>query len=137
MRIIPLILISYLCVLLSACGIAFGGAPEGNDFFVSFDVTGEKVAGRPLTAALTYETIYPFEVEIVCELREEKDLVREVARGRAAAVPEGLTPDDDRVAGDLVFDFVVDEPGDFHVECYTPLDEANFIIEGFEIEAAE
>jgi hypothetical protein len=31
----------------------------------------------------------------------------------------------------------VEEPGDFKVECYTRLDEANFIVEEFTIAAEE
>ena len=77
-----------ISVLGSACGVTFGRSEEGNDFFTSLDVSGEKVVGSPLTAALAYETFYPVPVDITCELRQGKDLVLEI--GRAAISPPAI-----------------------------------------------
>ena len=123
-------------LLLTGCGIAFGGAPEGNDFFTSLRVSGRQTAGSPLTAAVSYETIYPAPVDILCELRQDKRTLAEIGRGQAPAIAN-RDPDDDGVVGNFSIDFVVDEPGTFKVECYTPADEANFIIEEFEITPAD
>ena len=119
----------------AACGVTFGGAPEGNDFFTSLDVTGDMTIAAPLTAALSYETFYPVPVDIICELRQGDDLVREIGRTQAPSVPEELSPDDEdeRVPGNISFDFAVEEAGAFKVECYTPLDEANYIVEEFDV----
>jgi hypothetical protein len=125
--------LTLIAALTSACGIAFS-RDEGNDFFLSLDVTGEKVAGAPLTAGVAYETFYPVPVEIVCELRQSSDLVGQIGVAEALAIPGDLTPDDERVPGNFSFDFTVEEPGEFKVECYTRLDEANFIVEEFTIE---
>ena len=38
--------------------------------------------------------------------------------------------------GVFAFDFAVDEPGTFKVECYTPADEDNFVRDEIEISAA-
>ena len=59
-----------MSLLLAGCGIAFGDGPQGNDFFTSLRVSGEQRAGAPLTAAVSYETIYPAQIEILCELRQ-------------------------------------------------------------------
>ena len=96
-----------ISVLGSACGVTFGRSEEGNDFFTSLDVSGEKIVGSPLTAALAYETFYPVPVDITCELRQGKDLVLEIGRAQAPAVPGDLSPDDEdeRVPGNISFDW--------------------------------
>ncbi len=121
-----------MCALLAGCGVAFGDATEGNDFFVSLRVSGEKTAGAPLTAAVAYETFYPEPIDIVCELRRGSESLRQIGGLQAPAVP-GLTPDDDGVPGNYSIDFSVDEAGTYKVECYTSKEEANFIIEEFTV----
>ena len=123
-----------MSALLAGCGIAFGGAPEGNDFFVSLRVTGDKTAGSPLTAAVAYETFYPDPIDVICELRQEKETLQQIGGFQAPGVP-GLTPEDDGVPGNYSIDFAVNEPGEYKVECFTPKDEGNFIIQAFEIGA--
>jgi hypothetical protein len=118
---------------LAGCGIAFGDAPQGNDFFTSLRVSGEKRAGAPLTAAVSYETFYPVQIEILCELRQGSRTIREIGRGFAPAVTPERTPDDEAVPGNFSIDFNVATAGDYKVECYTVLEEANFIIEEFKI----
>jgi hypothetical protein len=128
-----LVLLVLLSCIIAGCGITFAGPDEGNDFFTALDVTGDKTAGSPMTAAVAFETFYPVPVDIVCELRQEKSLIGQIGVGQAPAIPGDLTPDDDRVPGNFSFNFTLDEPGDFKVECYTRDDEANFIIEEFTI----
>src|SRR4029079_9774946 len=74
---IPLLLV--LAVLASACGVAFGSAPEGNEFFKSAKVTGDLRAVMTLTGTGTYESNYPVEVQVTCEIRRGKDLVQSLA----------------------------------------------------------
>jgi hypothetical protein len=125
--------LALMCALLAGCGIAFGDAPEGNDFFVSIAVSGDRVAGIPLTAAVGYETIYPTQIEIVCELRRGSETLRQVGSFQTPAAAPNLTPEDDALAGNFSIDFTIDTPGDYKVECYTPAEEANFIIEEFTV----
>jgi hypothetical protein len=117
----------------AGCGIAFGDGPQGNDFFTSLRVTGEKRAGAPLTAAVSYETFYPAQIEILCELRQGSRTIREIGRGFAPAITPERGPDDEAVPGNFSMDFSVEIPGAYKVECYTVLDDANYIIEEFEI----
>jgi hypothetical protein len=119
-------------VIFSGCGVAFGGGEAGNDFFLSLDVTGEHVVDAPLTAAISYATIYSQPVDIVCELRQGKKTLREIGRKQAPGVPN-LTPKDDGMPGNFSIDFSVDAAGSYKVECYTPADESNYIVEKFEI----
>ena len=124
-----------LALLASACGVSLGSTDEGNDFFVSLHISGEERVGEPLTAALAYETFYPMPVDIVCELWRGKELVREIGRTQAPSVPGDLSPEDEdaRVPGNIAFDFAVEAAGEFKVECYTPLDDANYILEEFSV----
>ncbi len=125
--------LALMCVLLSGCGIAFGDAPPNNDFFTSLEVTGERTAGAPLTAAIAYETFYPAPVDILCELRRGSETLRAIGRGQAPAIEPERTPDDDGVPGNFSADFTTDVPGSYKVECYTPADDANYIVEEFSV----
>jgi hypothetical protein len=122
------------CALLTGCGVAFSDPPQGNDFFVSLEITGERTAGSPLTAAVAYETFYPAQVEIACELRQGKETLRQIGRSQAPAIPNG-SPKRDGVPGNFSIDFTVEQPGSYKVECYTPADDANYIVEKFTIAA--
>jgi len=132
-RVRPLLLL--LCVALAggACGVSFGESSEGNEFFTGLDVTGHKVVGEPLTAAVAYETFYPMPVDITCDLYRGRERLREIGRTQAPAVPGDRSPEDEdeRVPGNVSFDFAVEEAGKHEVECYTPLDDSNFIVESF------
>ena len=129
---IVLVLI-FVWPLVAGCGIAFGDGPPGNDFFTSLHITGDKTAGVPLTAAVSYETIYPAEIEILCELRQGSTTLRQIGRGFAPAVLPERTPDDDGVPGNFSVGFIVDEPGTYKVECYTPKDDDNYLLKEFSI----
>ncbi len=128
-----MVALALTCALLSGCGIAFGDAPDENDFFTKLEVTGDKTAGAPLTAAIAYETFYPTPVDILCELRQGSETLRAIGRGQSPAVTPERTPDDDGVPGNFSSDFTVDAPGTYKVECYTPLDPANYIVEKFSV----
>lgn len=132
-RRLAFLVLMFVPLLSVGCGIAFGDAPQGNDFFTSLRVTGEKRAGAPLTAAVAYETIYPLQVEVLCELRQGTRTISEIGRGFAPAITPERHPDDEAVPGNFSIDFAVVAPGAYKVECYTVLDEANFIIEEFTI----
>jgi hypothetical protein len=125
--------LALMCAVLSGCGIAFGDAPAANDFFTTLEVTGDRTAGAPLTAAIAYETFYPAQVEILCELRRGSETLRVIGRGQAPAVTPERTPDDEGVPGNFSSDFTVDTPGSYKVECYTPKDDANYIVEEFSV----
>jgi hypothetical protein len=120
-------------VLLVGCGVDFSGGAEGNDFFTSLRVTGDKVTGQPLTAAVSYETIYPAELEILCELRQGSTTLRQIGRGVAPAVLPERAPEDDGVVGNFSIDFIVEEPGTYKVECYTSKDDDNYLLKEFTV----
>jgi hypothetical protein len=123
-----------LCAVFAGCGVDFSDGPEGNDFFTSVRVSGEHRTGTPLTVAVAYETFYPAEVEILCELRQGNTTLRELGRSFAPAILPERGPDDDGVPGNFSIDFTIDEPGTFKVECYTPRDDANYVIKEFDID---
>jgi len=125
--------LALMCAFLSGCGIAFGDAPAANDFFTTLEVTGDKTVGSPLTAAIAYETFYPAPVDILCELRRGSETLRAIGRGQAPAITPERTPDDDGVPGNFSADFTVDAPGTYKVECYTPQDDANYVVEEFSV----
>ncbi len=132
-------------MLLAGCGIDFGNGPQGNDFFTSLRVSGAMRTGAPLTAAVSYETFYPEQLEIRCELRQGSKTLRDIGGGQTPAVTPERHPDDDAVPGNFSIDFTVDEPGDYKVECFTTKDATtrdgeriptNFIIEEFSVAAS-
>jgi hypothetical protein len=124
--------LALLCALFSGCGIAFSDGTEANDFFVKLDVSGNHTVGAPLTAAVAYETIYPEPIEIVCELRQGSETIRAIGRATVPGV-QGRTPDGDGVPGNFSFDFSVEEAGSFKIECYTPREVSNYLIEEFSV----
>jgi hypothetical protein len=128
-----LLILALASLLFTSCGIAFSDGPKGNDFFTSLRVSGEKRAGAPLTAAVGYETIYPAQIEIVCELRQGSRTIREIGRGFAPAITPERDPDEDAVPGNFSIDFTVEVAGTYKIECYTVLDDANYIIEEFTV----
>lgn len=132
-RNVVLVALALSSFMLAGCGIAFGDAPQGNDFFTSLRVSGDKRAGAPLTAAVAYETIYPAQIEIVCELRQGSRTIREIGRGFAPAIMPERHPDDEAVPGNFSIDFSAEAAGSYKIECYTVLDDANYIVEEFTV----
>ena len=129
-RALPLLLIA--TVFLAGCGVKFGSAPEGTEFFKSLMVTGDLTAGAPLTAAVSYEQNNPVSVIVKCEIRQGKNLVTELGGETVPLRPAGnreATP----FPGNYSFDFSLDQPGTYKAECFTPADEDNFILRTFTI----
>lgn len=120
-------------VVLSSCGIAFGSAQKGNDFFKSIDVSGEMRTGETLTLAFSYGQKHPLAVPIKCELRQNKELVKDLGVTEAPEVPYG-NPEATPLPGNYTFDFTVDAAGTYKVQCYTTQDEDNFIEEEITVE---
>ncbi|MEO8698223.1 MAG: hypothetical protein ABI658_32315 [Acidimicrobiales bacterium] len=136
MRLIPAsTLFLVVAVLAAACGVGYGSAPEGNEFFKSAKVTGDFRAGLTLTGAVTYESNYPIEVQITCEIRKGKELVQTLATETIPALPSG-NPKATPFPGNFSYDFAVPEPGTYKFECLTTKDDDNYIIRDFTVRAA-
>jgi len=118
--------------LFAACGVKFSDPPEHNEFFRSLAVTGDTRAGTPLTAALSYQTTYTVPVQISCELRQGTTVVRVIGQSAIPAYPGG-GPKATPVAGNFSYDFVVDDPGSYNIQCYSERDKDNFIKRAFTV----
>jgi hypothetical protein len=123
-----------MSLMLGGCGVRFRDPEPGTEFFTAIEITGEKVVGAPLTVLVEYEQYYPVDVQFHCELRREKEIIKQIGERSVAPLDDG-GPDKTPIASAYAFDFTVDEPGTFIVECLTELDEDNFI--GDEIEIRE
>jgi hypothetical protein len=134
-RVRAAVVLAAASALLSACGISFADAPEGNEFWKSLDISGDFRAGSTLTAAFVYEQYYPADVPVTCELWSEGELLKHIGSTVVPAYPEG-DPDVTPFAGSFTFDFVVDAPGTYRVDCYSNADEDNFIREEFSVKPA-
>ena len=124
-----------VCALFAGCGVSFRDAKQGTEFFKSLTVTGELTVGTPLTAAVTYEQANPVPVGIKCELRQGKDLVRDLGSEMAPFLPAG-GPKATPFPGNFSIDFTVDKPGTYKAECFTPYDEDNYILRTFTVRPA-
>jgi hypothetical protein len=122
-------------LILAGCGVDFSSGEPGTEFFKSLKVTGTPMAGAQMTMLLAYAQNYPVDVTVKCEVRQGKDLVKEVG---SQIVPQlaGGGPKATPVTGTYSFDFTVDRPGAYKAECYTPADENNYIIREFSIRPA-
>lgn len=129
------VFIFLLAPLLVACGVRFSAAKQGNDFFKTLTVSGDRRAGSALTASVTYMQKAPFEVKMTCELRKNKTLVRAIGNDVIPRYPFG-NPKATPFPGNFSYDFTVDEPGTYEVQCYTPVDEDNFIVKEFTVRPA-
>jgi hypothetical protein len=124
------LLLAPLGLLLAGCGVSFSNPPEGTEFFKSLTVSGEMTAGAQLTAAVTFEQKNPVDTTVKCEVRRAKELVKEIGSAKAPLHPLG-GPEATPFPGNFAFDFSLDEPGAYKLECFTPADEDNFIIKNF------
>lgn len=122
---------SCACVAFAACGVRFT-ASEGNEFFTSIDVSGDRRVGSPLTGSVAFGQNYPVGVIIRCELRRAGELVAVIGDAPAPAHPAG-NPEATPFPGNFAFDFTVDQTGSYVFQCYTPKDEGNFIEESFTV----
>lgn len=119
-------------MLFTACGVKFSDPPAHNEFFQSLVVTGDTRVGTPLTAAVSYQTTYTLPVQLVCELRQGTTTIRVIGRDEIPADPAG-SPQATPVPGNFSYDFVVDDPGSYKIQCYTERDKDNFITRAFTV----
>jgi hypothetical protein len=124
-----------LALILAGCGVRFSDPEKGTEFFERLVVTGSGVAGEPMTAVVSYTQNYPIEVELVCELRQNKTTLFEMGKAVVPALPDG-NPDATPFVGDLSYDFVPPAAGSYKVECLTPKDADNFIDEEIAVTAS-
>jgi hypothetical protein len=127
-RTAPVLIPCFLLPLLVACGVDFTSPESGSEFFKSISIDGELRAGASLTVIANYEQYYPADVDVTCELRRDKSLLKTLGASTVPALAGG-TPDSTPVPGHVAFDFTVDAPGSYRVECLTPKDEDNYISE--------
>ena len=135
MRVVPILLGCLFVLALTGCGVAFSDPPQGNEFFKSLSISGDKRVGQQLTATVAVKQSYAIDVPIRCELRKTKTLVKALGEQTVTGYPGGnpkVTP----VAASLSFEFSVDAPGDYGVECFTSSDEDNYILKGLTIKPA-
>ncbi|MBI5289238.1 MAG: hypothetical protein HY873_09740 [Chloroflexi bacterium] len=132
-RIAPIVVVPF-ALLFTACGIRFTDPPPGTEFFESLQVSGERTAGSPLTALVSYTQTYPVEVELTCELRQNKQTLFEIGKNVVPPVPDG-NPDATPVVGSFSYDFTPPAPGAYRVECLTLREEDNFISKKITISA--
>ena len=117
-----------LGLVFAGCGVRYSDPEKGTEFYQSIAITGELRTGQPLTVVVAYTQTYPVEVESVCELRQNKQTVKEIGRTLVPLLPDGQ-PEATPTTGELRYEFTVDAPGAYKVECLTPKDEDNFIDE--------
>ena len=124
-----------VAMMAGACGVAFSAPSRDHTLFQSLKVTGEMRTGAPLTAKLAYQQYLPLNIDIRCELRQDKKLIKVVGQGVVPQDPGG-TPKSTPVPGSASYSFTVDSPGDYRVACYTPSDEDNVLVYGFTVKGA-
>jgi hypothetical protein len=122
-------------MMAGACGVAFSAPSRDHTLFQSLKVTGQMRTGASLAAHLTYQQYLPIDIDIRCELRQDKKLVKVIGQGTVSEDPGG-SPKATPIPGSVSYNFTVDAPGDYHVTCYTPSDEDNTIVYGFTVHGA-
>jgi hypothetical protein len=122
-------------ILLVGCGVRYRDPEPGTEFFSDIEVAGDMTVQAPLTVTVGFEQYYPAEVELVCELRQNNQTLRELGRQLVPPLEQG-DPEATPVTGHATFDFTVDVPGDYDVECLTPKDEDNYISTDITVAAA-
>jgi hypothetical protein len=124
-----------ISIALTACGIRYRDPEPGTEFFSEIEIAGDQSVATPLTVTVGFEQFYPVEVELVCELRQGSTTLRELGRQLVPPLEQG-EPEAIPVAGHATFDFTIDVPGAYDVECLTPKDEDNYIAEEINIAGA-
>lgn len=119
-------------LILGGCGVDFSSGESGTEFFKSLRVTGTPAVGAQMTMVVAYAQNNPVDVAVKCEIRQGRELVREVG-SQTVPLLSGGGPEATPVAGTYSFDFTIFKPGAYKAECYTPADENNFIIREFTV----
>lgn len=120
-------LLAAMTLLVAGCGVRLRDPDPGTEFWASIEISGTFTPGGALHVEARYDQLYPVDVEVLCELRREKEQLLEIGR---ATIPllAGGNPDATPAPGTLSYDFTApDSPGTYIIECLTPLDEDNFI----------
>jgi hypothetical protein len=128
----PLLALIALSLAAAACGVDFSEDEPGTEFWQTITISGELRAGAPLQVTASYEQFYPADLEVQCEVRQEATLIKAIGAETIPALAAG-TPESTPVAGHVTYDFTIDEPGAYTVECLTPKDEDNFINDEVEV----
>jgi hypothetical protein len=121
-----------LAVLLAGCGVSFGGEEEGNEFFTSVDILGEARVGSPMTALVHIDQAYNVQVDVRCELYRGSSQVRQFAQDSVPPHPEG-GPTATPFPAEFAYDFIPADPGRYSFECFTAVDDDNFIRDYFDV----
>jgi hypothetical protein len=137
------ILLFLSLVLLTACGIKFGGAPEETEFFKEMRLNGEMLANREISVELEVEDPYEVPVRVACYYENPDKLTKDQKKvafeERAQLVGERvLEPAPSAGSGStrkLTFRFSVPEPGTYTLACLTPAAPDNAIARTFRIAA--
>jgi len=120
-------LLAATTLLIAGCGVRLQDLEPGTEFWASIEITGTFTPDSPLHVEAQYEQLYPVDVDVLCELRREKEQLLEIGRATVPALAGG-NPAATPIAGTLSYDFSAPPaPGTYVVECLTPLDEDNFI----------
>ncbi len=127
------VLLIFAALLGAACGVAFSAPKRNRTLFQSLSVTGELRTGQPLTAALAYQQYLPIEIDVRCEVRQSKKLIKPIGQMKVPAYPNG-SPTVTPFPGNISYDFTIDKAGDYFVECYTPSDKDNAIRYPFSVD---
>ena len=122
-------------LILGGCGVDFSNGEPGTEFFKSLKLTGTPAVGAQMTLVVAYEQNNPVDVAVKCEVRQGKELVREIG-SQTVPLLNGGGPEATPVSGTYSFEFTVYKPGAYKAECFTPKDEDNFIIREFTVRPA-
>jgi hypothetical protein len=131
-RIVALVAVT---LVLAGCGVRYSDPEPGTEFFSDIEVAGDLRVQAPLTVTVGFEQYYPAEVELVCELRQNEQTLRELGRQTVQPLESG-DPDSTPTVGHATFDFTVEPAGTYVVECLTPKDEDNYIAKEINIAGA-
>jgi hypothetical protein len=143
------LLLFFAVLSFAGCGVSFSAEEEQSEIFTDLSISGDFTPRGQLILALRYQQRYPVEIQVVCEVLEDRSGPREerlltrvleqqllptgsLSMGEGTAVPlETITP----VPGTFEQPFNgPDQPGRYEVECLTPADDNNDIEESFTIE---
>jgi hypothetical protein len=135
-------------VVIAGCGVSFSAEDEQSEIFADVLVEGDFSPGGQLTLTLRYQQPYPAQIDVACDLLEDRSgrradrlvarvLEQQILPTQGLPVGEGtpqpleeITP----VPGSFEQPFNAPvEPGRYEVECLTPVDDNNKLSRSFTI----